>query len=48
MIGIIFALFIAYHLEGMFLSLLCIGTLPLCFAYFLRKVYIHTLVNYQE
>lgn len=47
-IGVILALFISYHLKVMLFSLVCLVALPVTLAYFLRRVYIYTLLHYQD
>jgi len=48
LIGSIFSLFIAYHLQPDLLSYGLLSVIPFALAYSLRKVYIHTLIHSQE
>lgn len=47
-LGTIFSAFIAYHISYSFINFLFLMIIPILVSYFLRKVYIHTLVHYQE
>lgn len=47
LIGAVFALFIGYHLNSSWENLWLVS-LPLGMSYLLRKVYIYTLLHYQE
>lgn len=44
-IGAILALFIGYHINTSIMHLILLSILPICLAYFLRKVYIYTLTH---
>ncbi|MDM1763587.1 FUSC family protein [Acinetobacter sichuanensis] len=48
LIGTIFSLFIGYHLNTTFINIFLLMALPIALTYWLRKVYIHTLIHYQE
>jgi hypothetical protein len=45
LIGSMFALFIGYHLEQYFLNYAILLLIPVTMALFLRKVYVHTLIE---
>ncbi len=44
-IGAILALFIGYHINTSIMHFILLSILPICLAYFLRKVYIYTLTH---
>ncbi|WP_216933836.1 MULTISPECIES: FUSC family protein [unclassified Acinetobacter] len=44
-IGAILALFIGYHINTGIIHFILLSILPVCLAYFLRKVYIYTLTH---
>lgn len=48
LIGTTLSLFIGYHLNTTFINIMFLMALPIVLTYCLRKVYIHTLVHYQE
>lgn len=45
MIGGMLALFIGYHIQHYALSYLILAFIPIAMAIFLRKIYIHTLIE---
>ncbi len=47
-IGAILALFIGYHIEPIAWQVALLASIPWALAYLLRKVYLYTLVHYQD
>nr|WP_322873947.1 FUSC family protein [Acinetobacter sp. CFCC 10889] len=48
LIGTILSLFIGYHLNTTLMNVFLLLSLPVALTYCLRKIYIHTLIHYQE
>ena len=48
LVGVILALFIGYHVEPISWQIAILASLPWALAYMLRKVYIYTLVHFQD
>lgn len=48
MIGAILSLFIGYHLNTTWINLFLLMSFPVALTYCLRKIYIHTLIHYQD
>lgn len=44
-IGATIALFVGYHIHTSALHFLLLSVIPVCLAYILRKIYIHTLIQ---
>lgn len=47
-IGTTLSLFIGYHLNTTLINIFLLMSLPVALTYCLRKIYIHTLIHYQE
>ncbi len=45
LIGATLALFVGYHIHTSAIHFLLLSILPVCLAYGLRKIYIHTLIH---
>lgn len=45
LIGGVFSLFVAYHVDIYFLNYIFFTILPIGFAYLLRKIYINTIIK---
>lgn len=48
LIGTTLSLFIGYHLNTTLMNIFLLMSLPVALTYCLRKIYIHTLIHYQE